>query len=77
MKKSEKNQPTAAGDAEPGGEGLFFFRLRRLLVLLPVKRFLVFETNLPTAFLLFPVVEVMRFSSSSEELIQRWAPYNQ
>lgn len=74
MKKSEKNQPSAAGDAEPGGEGLFFFRLRRLLVLLPVKRFLAFEANLSTAFLLSPVVEVMRFSSSSEELDSTLGP---
>lgn len=74
MEKSEKNQPSAAGDAEAGGEDLFFFRLRRLLVLLPVKGFLVFEANLPTAFLLFPVVEVMRFSPSSEELDSTLGP---
>lgn len=57
MKKSEINQPSAAGDAEPGDEGLFFFQIRPLLVLLPVKRFIVFETNLPTPFSLFPLAE--------------------
>ena len=49
-------------------EGLFLFRPRRLLVLLPVKRFLVFDTILPTDFLLLPLAEVTRLSSSEEEL---------
>lgn len=49
-------------------EGLFLFRPRRLLVLLPVKRFLVFDPILPTDLLLLPLAEVIRLSSSEEEL---------
>lgn len=56
--------------SQPSGvEGFLLYQLKikRLLVSLPVKRFLGFEKNLPAPFLLLPLVELITLSSSEDE----------